>query len=564
MARLDDVAIARAYLEGAIPYPPELIAEYRRQGWWYDESYVDLFRRAVRVDPEREGLVDDQRRLRWREFEEEVARLTSALRSRGVGKHDRILLQLPTRAEYPIAFHAAQHLGAVPVVAIPRMGLSELRPLLELTEPSAWVFARRDGSRDLGELAGALRHEGLMPPLAIAVAEPGDEPEGTLPLAGLLAAEDPVRSLETLRSLPAPDPNDVAAIFLTGGATGRSKAVPRTHNSFIGNQRVLHRLGSSQDVPLICTPVGHGMANQGALGGWIIHGSRLVMVASPRAERLLEVATRERVTAMSLVPTQLADLLDLPRLDRYDLGSVRRVIASGGFLNADLARRAREFCERRGIWFGGSAYGCTEGPAIGHAPDETPDQILHTLGRPAFPGHEWRVLDPLDEELPAGEVGQLAVRGPSVFTGYYRAPEDNRDIFTASGLYKTGDLGFIDADGFVHLTGRLKDVIQRGGEAVVPTEVEELVLTHPAVARVAVVAMPDRRLGERACAYVVLRPGTELTLEALVAHLRAQGAGPLQLPERLEQIDEIPETPAAKIDRVRLRADIARKVAAGL
>jgi non-ribosomal peptide synthetase component E (peptide arylation enzyme) len=114
----------------------------------------------------------------------------------------------------------------------------------------------------------------------------------------------------------------------------------------------------------------------------------------------------------------------------------------------------------------------------------------------------------------------------------------------------------------VHLTGRLKDVIQRGGEAVVPTEVEELVHTHPAVARVAVVAMPDRRLGERACAYVVLRPGTELTLEALVAHLRAQGAGPLQLPERLEVIDEIPETPAAKIDRVRLRADIAQKVAA--
>jgi 2,3-dihydroxybenzoate-AMP ligase len=559
---LDDVAIARAYLDGAIPYPPELIAEYRRQGWWYDDSYVDLFRRAVQVDPEREGLVDDHRRLRWRDVEEEVARLAGALASRGVGRHDRVLLQLPTRAEYPIAFHAAQHLGAVPVVAIPRMGLSELRPLLELAEPSAWIFARRDGSRDLGELAGALRREGLLPRLAIAVAEPGDEPAGTLQMGGVVAEQDGARSLQTLRSLPAPDPNDVAAIFLTGGATGRSKAVPRTHNSFVGNMRVLHQRGSSEDVPLIGTPVGHGMANQGALGGWVIHGSRLVMVGSPRAERVLQVAARERATSMSLVPTQLADLLDLPDLDRYDLGSVRRVIASGGFLTADLARRARAFCERRGIWFGGSAYGCTEGPAIGHAPDESEDQILHTVGRPAFPGHEWRVLDPVDEELPAGDVGQLAVRGPSVFTGYYRAPEDNRDIFTPSGLYKTGDLGFIDGDGFVHLTGRLKDVIQRGGEAVVPTEVEELVLTHPDVARVAVVAMPDRRLGERACAYVVLRPGTELTLEGLVAHLRARGAGPLQLPERLELIDRIPETPAAKIDRVRLRADIARKVAA--
>jgi len=285
-------------------------------------------------------------------------------------------------------------------------------------------------------------------------------------------------------------------------------------------------------------------------------------VSQPRSRAILDVVSRERVTRIMLVPALLSDLVDDPDLGRRDLASLRFAGCTSSHLSPDLALRARDLFASFGCRFAGSAYGCTEGPACGHGPDEPLDRLLRTVGRPTAPGHDWVVLGPDGRELPPGQAGEIAVRGPSVFTGYYRSPEDNRSIFTESGFYRTGDAGLIDAEGYLHLTGRLKDIIQRGGESVVPAEMEELLLEHPAVARAAVVAMPDRRLGERACAYVVPRPGAgDLTLEALVEFLRSRGAGPLQWPERLELVPALPETAVGKLDRVALRADVAGKLA---
>jgi non-ribosomal peptide synthetase component E (peptide arylation enzyme) len=548
------------YLTGAMPYPPDTIAEYVRQGWWQNETYVDVFERAVRRDPLREALVDDRRRLTWADLEREVHALACALHDRGVGRHDRVLVQLPNRAEYVVAFYAAQHLAAVPVLAVPRVGASELRALLELTEPAAWLFPLRDGRRDFASVLEALTDHPQLPPLRVVVNDEEPPIAGTTPLSELIAGREPAPCREVLEGLPRPDPNDVAAIFLTGGATGRSKAVPRTHNSFLGNIRVIAASGSSEAVALASTPVAHGMANQGPLGGWIIHGSRVVMIGSPGARAVLEAVSREKVTGMALVPAQLGDVLDDPDLDSYDLSSVGFLATTSAQLSPELARRARDFCARRGIRFGGSAYGCTEGPTAGHGRDEPSENLLSSIGKPTSPGHQWVVLGADEEELAPGEVGELAARGPSVFTGYYRAPEDNARIFTARGFYRTGDQGYIDADGYIHITGRLKDIIQRGGEAVVPTEIEELVAEHPAVARVAVVAMPDVRLGERACACVVLTPGAKLALDGLVDFMRARGAGPLQWPERLEVFEALPETAVGKQDRAALRREVAARV----
>jgi non-ribosomal peptide synthetase component E (peptide arylation enzyme) len=547
------------YLTGATPYPPETIAEYVRQGWWQNETYVDVFERAVRRDPGREALVDDRRRLTWADLEREVHALACALAEQGVSRHDRVLIQLPNRAEYVIAFYAVQYVAAVPVLAVPRVGTSELALLFELTEPAAWFFPLRDGRRDFAAVLQALDGHQNRPRLRVVVDDGEPPPGGAIALSELMAG-DPAHCRRVIDGLARPDPNDVAAIFLTGGATGRSKAVPRTHNSFLGNIRVIAASGSSDAVALASTPVAHGMANQGPLGGWIIHGSRLVMIGSPRARAVLEAVSRERVTGMALVPAQLADVLDDPELDRFDLSSVGFMATTSAQLSPELARRARAFCTSRGIRFGGSAYGCTEGPTAGHGREEPPETQLSSIGRPTSPGHRWVVLGPDEEELAPGEVGELAARGPSVFTGYYRAPEDNARIFTAAGYYRTGDQGFIDADGYIHITGRLKDIIQRGGEAVVPTEIEELAAEHPAVARVAVVAMPDTRLGERACACVTLAPGAELTLQGLVEFLRERGAGPLQWPERLEVFEALPETAVGKQDRSALRREVAARV----
>jgi 2,3-dihydroxybenzoate-AMP ligase len=541
------------YLEGAVPYPPEVVAEYMGRGWWRGETYVDVWRRAVAREPDREALVDADRRLSWRELDGLVRGVAGALRRLGVGRRDRVLLQLPNRAEYIVAFYAAQLLGAVPVLAVPRHGAPELETVIRLTEPVAWLFPVRDGRRDFAAVVGHLERGGVLPRLPVAVG--GPPPPGALAMEALLAE----------RSAPLPEavasgPDDVAFIGLTGGATGRSKAVPRTHNSFLFNVRRANPEAGPEDVFCACTPVGHTMANQGPLGGWVLSGGRLVMLATPRADAILEAIEREGVTRIGLVPTQLADLLGHPDRERRDLSSLRRVASTGGRLSPELARRARDFFAARGCVFSGSAYGSTEGPASGHAPDEPLDRFVSSVGRPDQRVDRWVVLDSEERELPPGRVGELAVRGPGVFTGYYRSSEDNARVFTAGGYYRTGDLGYVDDDGYVFVTGRLKDVIQRGGEAIVPTEIEELLAGHPAVAAAAVVAMPDPRLGERACAFVVPRPGARPALADLVVYLQDRGAGPLQWPERLELVDRLPETPAGKLDRPALRADIARRL----
>ncbi|MFH1488254.1 MAG: hypothetical protein ABII06_05075, partial [Pseudomonadota bacterium] len=181
--------------------------------------------------------------------------------------------------------------------------------------------------------------------------------------------------------------------------------------------------------------------------------------------------------------------------------------------------------------------------------------------RNVTPGSHYRVIDAKGRELPPGRQGELVARGPEVFTGYYKTTEEeNRKVFTRDGYYRTGDLATVDKRGYIRITGRIKDVIQRGGETLVPSEMEDLIRRHPDVESVAVVGMPDPKMGERACAYVKTRPGKSLGFDELITFLKSQGAGVLLLPERLEISDSLPETGVGKIDKKALRRDIEEKL----
>ena len=176
-------------------------------------------------------------------------------------------------------------------------------------------------------------------------------------------------------------------------------------------------------------------------------------------------------------------------------------------------------------------------------------------------GDRWKVLDEREQELPPNTEGELAAKGPCVFTGYYRSEAENREIFTRDGYYKMGDIGRIDEEGHIYITGRKKDIIQRGGEGIIPSEIEAILLLHPDISSAAVVAMPDPRLGEKACAYVTLRAGGRLSLEETVDFLKSKGASVLQLPERLVVVETLPRTEIGKIDKKALQADIRKRMA---
>jgi non-ribosomal peptide synthetase component E (peptide arylation enzyme) len=356
-----------------------------------------------------------------------------------------------------------------------------------------------------------------------------------------------------------PNPNDVAIILTTGGTTGLPKGVPRTHNSFLANIRLSNSGVLPGDVRALVTPIGHTMAHQGTVGGAVMHGATALLLSSSRAGDIVEAIERHRVTDMDLVPTLLEDILHYPDLARHDLSSLKTIRTVGAALRPETAQRARLFLQKLGAEFGGGGFGSTEGPGAG---GKNASEIPHgAVGRPGCEGDRWKVIDDHERELPANTEGELAAKGPCVFTGYYRSEEENKFVFTKDGYYKMGDLGKIDEHGYIYITGRKKDIIQRGGEGIIPSEIEGLLQRLPSVEQAAVIAMPDARLGEKACAYVVLKQGTTLGFEEMIHSLKDMGASVLLLPERLEIVNELPRTSVGKIDKKALVRMITEKLA---
>jgi non-ribosomal peptide synthetase component E (peptide arylation enzyme) len=262
-----------------------------------------------------------------------------------------------------------------------------------------------------------------------------------------------------------------------------------------------------------------------------------------------------------LVPTQLEGVINHPDLKNYDLSSIKALGTTGAALPLEVAQKASDYFVNLGCKFSGSALGASEGLLAQGDPNAPIEQQMKTVGRPVTPGSHYKVIDKNGKERPQGQQGELVVKGPEVFTGYYKtSEEEKRSIFTPDGYYRTGDLAKIDERGFIRITGRIKDVIQRGGETLVPGEMEDLIRKHPSVESASVIGMLDPKMGERACAYVVTRPGKSLSFEEMIDFLKTQGAGVLLFPERLELVEALPMTKVGKIDKKELRRDIEKKL----
>jgi 2,3-dihydroxybenzoate-AMP ligase/mycobactin salicyl-AMP ligase len=207
-----------------------------------------------------------------------------------------------------------------------------------------------------------------------------------------------------------------------------------------------------------------------------------------------------------------------------------------------------------------NGYGATEGmTTITRSADDC-ETICGTVGRPTFPHDTYKVIDGEENELSSNAKGELRVKGPSVFSGYYKNPDENARVFDADGFFKTGDLATIDQDGYITLCGRIKEMINRGGESISATDIEKLVILHPDVAMVAVIPMPDKLLGERICAYIETENGASLKFEDIINFLKSRNASVLQLPERIVFVESMPMTKVGKLDKKALRKDIEKKI----
>ena len=546
-------------LTGAPPYREEDAENYLRRGWWSGLALGDLLDRAAGVHPDKEAFVDRLTRLTYAEAREKADWLAVAFLKLGVKPLDRVMVQLPNWIEFVPAYFALQKIGAIPVMLIDRYRLQEVQRLAEISEATTWIVPVQYGKVEyLPTIKDVLA---AVPGIERVITVRGElREEGFLSLERLLAEAEPTAADLARLAEVAPDARQVCHMGPTGGTTGSPKVVCRTHNSLHAGVGFcsLSWGQHSEDVNLIVGSIGHDLNfTKGFLGSVITMGS-IVMLDTIDMQVICETIEREKVTSIIWVPTLAQRLLQYEGLDNYDLSSVKKMHSAGG---AALPGLVREVFGRLGMRFC-NGYGATEGmTTITRAVDDV-ETVCSTVGRPTCPGDTYKVVDNDGKTLPPDTPGELLVKGPCVFTGYYKNDEENAMVFEPDGFFHTGDVAKISPRGYMTITGRIKEMINRGGESISATQIEDLIDGHPDVACVAVIAMPDPVMGERVCAYVQPKAGKTVTFEAVITFLRAEKASVLALPERVEFIEAMPYTPAQKVDKNALREDIGRKLQA--
>ncbi|HWE33314.1 MAG TPA: AMP-binding protein, partial [Solirubrobacteraceae bacterium] len=458
----------------------------------------------------------------------------------GVGPGDPVAYQLPNVLEFVAISLGALRIGAVCEPLMPIFREHELQFMLRESGARVLIVPSSFRGHDHAGMAHGLRDR-LRRLEHVVVLDGWSEHPTVTP---------------SLRSGGGKfDPEQTAQLLFTSGSTGEPKGVLQTHASLnlAAEMHIRHFGLGADDVIYIPSPLAH---QTGFLYGmWIalLVGAPQVVQTVWDAEVGFEAMQRTGVTFVQAATPFLADLVRVAAERGQTLETLRTFVATGAAIPRELAREARDVL---GAEVGG-AFGTTES-CLGAAfvPSQDPELAWRADGR-ALDRITLRVVDDQGRELAPGSEGNFEVLTPTLFEGYLNRPELTAEAITADGYYRTGDLARIDADGYLRITGRVKDVINRGGEKVPVVEVEQLLYTHPAVREVAIVAMPDERLGERACAFVALEPDAEFDFATMQRHLDAGRLSKPYWPERLEVVDELPRTPSGKIQKFVLRDRIS-------
>jgi non-ribosomal peptide synthetase component E (peptide arylation enzyme) len=540
-----------------VPYPQAFVERYA--GVVGERTIPEEFRAVTDARPTARALVTPEEELTFAELDERSDRVALGLRDLGLEPGDRVLMQFTNCGWAVIAWYALLKAGLVPVATLAQHREHELFEIARQCEPAAHLIEAGFPGQDLVALARATaeRTPSLRVLLTVGAAEP---PDGAIPIESLVDAGPghpaAVRACtEELRAGIAP--GDIACLQLSGGTTAIPKLIPRRHAEYWLNARLYGEgmgLRAGDVVPHLL-PVIHNAGIVCGLHAAHAHGAAFGTCA-PTPEAFTRLARRAAPTHLMMAPPIRLMVDGTPEL-RAALGSLRLIVWVLGTLPDEVV--AEWECDGRVI---GQMFGQSEGLCM-ITPLDAPAAIRHTsVGRPLSALDEVRVLHPgTEEDVPPGVAGELCCRGPYTIRGYYRAPERNREAFTSDGFYRTGDIvRRIDVPGgpFYALEDRIKDLINRGGEKINAQEVEQLLLAHPAVAEIALVAMPDARLGEKACAVIVAADGAPPpSVEDLQVFLDTRGVAKFKWPERVELRRSLPRTSVQKVDKRRLRAELA-------
>ncbi|WP_067647218.1 (2,3-dihydroxybenzoyl)adenylate synthase [Nocardia harenae] len=528
-----------AHRDGYVPFPAPAAAEYRAAGYWAGRALGDLLTDAARRTPAAPAVLTESGPWSYAELDAAAERMAHGLLALGIAPGDRVVVQLPNVPEFATVLFGLLRAGIIPVLTLPAHRRAEIEHLANLAGAVAYVIADEVGDFDYRALAAELRP--AVPSLrhVLVLGSPGE----FTPLTEI--------PREPAGELPAIDPADIALMLVSGGTTGLPKLIARTHDDYAYNAAAgaeITRL-TAADVYLATLPAAHNfpLACPGILGAVTV-GAAFTFVTDPSPESAFAVIEKHRVTVTALVPPLAQLWTAAVEWEEADLSSLR-LLQVGGARLADV--NAREVTPALGCTLQ-QVFGMAEGLINYTRLDDSTELICTTQGRPMSPADELRVVDENGADVEPGAEGELLTRGPYTINGYYRAPEHNARAFTPDGFYRSGDLVRRLPSGHLIVSGRIKDVINRGGENVSCDELEEHLLAYPGVRHAAAVGLPDAVLGEKVCAVLVVT-GSMPTLTEVKSFLTERGLATYKLPDVLRQADRLPVTAVGKIDKKVLR-----------
>ena len=531
---------------------------YRAEGLWTDRLLTDFLESAVERSPDKIAVIDERfDPITYAELANEVSRLAAALQAKGIGRGDKFIIALPNWQHVTIFMLALGYLGAISV-HMPIAGREhEFGGVLKVTEANGIVVAGDFRGFGYVELIDGIADDFASLMTRITVGSDEDDPGWTR--YDQLLAKVPADAPEAGEPV---SPSDLMFILFTSGSSGDPKGVMHSSNT-LGAMNAgvvpIYDLGPD-DVIFTAAPLG--------FSGGLVHGVRLalflgstvVLLESWDAGRALELMVRESAAYCILTPTLLRDLLGSPLfLDYADQLSLRVILCGGAYVPEDLLRLARE---KLPSTLTSVIWGMTEGIGTGCRPDTPKEKLVTTDGRP-FLGTQLKVLRKDDSEAKTGEQGALVMRGPQRFLGYFNRPKLDEEMFLEGGWFRTGDIASLDEEGYLNITGREKEIIIRGGANISVAEIEAKLIGDPRIDQLAIVDVPDERLGERLCACVVPKDAEiELTLNDITAIASEQGLAKYKWPEYLEIMDALPLSPAGKVRRPALKEIVLDRIGA--
>jgi 2,3-dihydroxybenzoate-AMP ligase len=542
-------------LHGCTAWPEEFARRYRQQGYWSDITLNEMLLRTAAAAPDRVALVYGTRRLSYAQLVGAIDRLAGRLLDVGFKPLERVVFQLPNSIDFVISFFALLRIGVIPVLALPAHRREEISDIFAHTKATGYFMPEQWRGFDYRALATEIA--GIAPSLrsVLVLGEPGP---GQISLSDLLEHGGEANA-EALAAV-APSPVEVALMLLSGGTTGLPKLISRTHNDYVYNCRqsgTVAGFNNSGTVFLALLPMAHNytLGCPGVLGA-LAHGGTTVIAPDTSIETVAQLVEAERVSVISAAVPLIVNWLNVNRPQHRDFSSLRVIMNGGAKLAPELRRRVEL---RFGCTFQES-FGTGEGLLNMTRRDDPAEIRFTSSGRPISPADEIRIVDEQGHDVPDGEVGELICRGPYTIRGYYNAPDKNRTAFTSDGFYRMGDM-VRRIDGNLYVEGRLKDIINRGGEKISCEEVENYILGHPKIKNVCVVAIPDETFGEKACAFVIPVDGATIDLDEIKSFLLDRNIAKFKLPERLTVVQQFPISPAGKILRRELRQVAASTVA---